>query len=62
MTTYLVTTEIRTSRWIKFLRWLRIKPKRNEFKISLWCDRYKDGQIIFCGDDPGVLLILRKIG
>lgn len=58
MTTYLVTTELKTSWWMKFLRWLRIKPKRNEFKLVVQYNGYCVGQIITTDTK---LLILRKL-
>lgn len=35
MTTYTVTTEIKTPWWLKLLRFFRIKSKRTDFNITL---------------------------
>jgi len=47
MTTYLVTTELKTPWWLKLLRFFRIKNKREEFKMMFDYDRYKENHI-FC--------------
>lgn len=60
MTTYLVTTELTTSWWIRFLRWLRIKPKRNEFKLALM-DAYFERGDILDGGDGWKLKVLKKL-
>ena len=62
MITYNVTTELKTSWWLKLLRFLRIKSKRQEFALTfdkLW---FKEGDILDCGkvNKVKVLGILRK--
>ena len=46
MTTYTVTTELKTSWWVKLLRYFRLKNKRKEFKVTLGFDGYWYGDII----------------
>lgn len=51
MVSYKVTTEIRTSRWLKVLRFLRIKSKREEFEICFDKDLFRLGDIINNGSN-----------
>lgn len=59
MTRYLVTTELKTTWWMKFLRFIKLKPKRNEFFLMLGSDGFKSGEYLYAGDDTKIL-ILRK--
>lgn len=46
MVIYTVTTELKTSWWLKLLRFCRIKKKRQEFEIVLDKEYYKEGDIL----------------
>lgn len=46
MTTYTITTELKTHWRLKLLRFFRIKNKREEFKITLDYSYYKKGDIL----------------
>lgn len=49
MTTYIVTTEIRTPWWLKLLRYFRIKKKRKDFYLTLNDNFFKSGDILATG-------------
>ncbi len=59
MTAYKVTTELKTTWWLKVLRFCRIKKKRTEFEIFLNYNGYKIGDMIHSGIG-GKLKILDK--
>ena len=46
MTTYRVTTELKTPWWLKLLRFFRIKDKRTEFYITFDRTFYEAGDIV----------------
>lgn len=46
MTIYKVTTELKTTWWLKVLRFCRIKSKRTEFEIFLNHNGYQIGGMI----------------
>lgn len=46
MTIYKVTTELKTTWWLKALRFCRVKKKRTEFEIFLNHNGFKIGDII----------------
>ena len=50
MTTYLVTTELKTPWWLKLLRFFRIKSKRQEFYITFVTTPYEPNEIIDTGN------------
>ena len=50
MTTYLVTTELKTSWWLKLLRYFRLKNKREEFYLSFVSTPYEKGDILDTGN------------
>ena len=47
MTIYKVTTELKTTWWLKALRFCRIKKNRTEFEIFLNYNGYKVGDVIY---------------
>lgn len=47
MTIYKVTTELKTTWWLKVLRFCRIKKNRAEFEIFLNYNGYKIGDVIY---------------
>lgn len=47
MTIYKVTTELKTTWWVKLLRFLRIKKERVEFEICLNCGDYNIGELLY---------------
>ena len=46
MVTYNVTTELKTSLWLKLLRFLRIKSKRTDFEMVMLKDWYSKDETI----------------
>jgi len=50
MTTYLVTTELKTPWWLKVLRFFRIKNKREEFEISFDKDWFRVNDVLNHGE------------
>lgn len=46
MTAYKVTTELKTTWWLKVLRFCRIKKKRTEFEIFLNHNGYQIGELL----------------
>lgn len=50
MTTYTITTELKTTWWLKLLRFLRIKSKRVEFNIAIHCNIYEKDDILNNGN------------
>lgn len=46
---YKVTTELHTSRWTKFLRFLHLKPARPEFIIVFPSSSFEAGDILNVG-------------
>ena len=62
MITYKVTTELKTSWWLRLLRFFRIKGKRTEFELSfkkLW---FKEGDILDCGKSNDITTSVKIIG
>ena len=58
MTTYLVTTELKTPWWLKLLRYFRLKKNRESFEIVLNWGKYNINDIIVAtsrGEDLKVL-------
>jgi hypothetical protein len=47
MTIYKVTTELKTTWWLKLLRFCRVKKNRTEFEIFLNFNGFKIGDIIY---------------
>lgn len=47
MTIYKVTTELKTTWWLKVLRFCRVKKNRTEFEIFLNYNGYKVGDVIY---------------
>ncbi len=47
MILYKVTTELETSKWLKVLRFFRVKRKRTEFEICLNYDGYNIGELLY---------------
>ena len=60
MTTYLVTTELKTSWWVKLLRYFRLKKNRESFEIVLNWDRYNINDIIIATSRGKDLKVLAK--
>jgi len=56
---YLVTLELETSLWLKFLRFLRIKPGRKEFILGFLDSVWKPKDLLSTGE--GTLLIIKKL-
>ena len=50
MTTYTVTTELKTSWWLKLLRFFRIKSKRADFNITLNYNFFEKDDILNSGN------------
>ena len=46
MTTYKVTTELKTLWWLKLLRFFRIKKKREEFELCFQYGVFEKGDIV----------------
>lgn len=61
MTTYKVTTELKTPWWLKLLRFFRIKKKREEFEISFKKDWFRIGDIIDNGSVDIKIIGRKKI-
>ena len=62
MVTYKVTTELKTSWWLKILRFFRLKSKREDFELSfekLW---FKEGDIVDCGKSNTITTSVTIIG
>jgi hypothetical protein len=59
MILYKVTTELKTSWWMKILRFLRVKKERTEFEICLNYGGYNIGDMLHSGIS-GKLKILEK--
>jgi hypothetical protein len=59
MYSYKVTNELKTSRWKKFLRWLRIIKPRVEFKIVLNYAYYLVGEQLLTGSGTTLLIVGR---
>jgi hypothetical protein len=57
---YLVTKELKTPLWLKFLRFLKIKRKRKEFFLIIGYKDFKDGEILCNGFTFG-MKIIKKI-
>ncbi len=49
MTTYLATAELKTSFWLKLLRFFRIKSKREDFEITFDKPWFRIGDMIDSG-------------
>ena len=47
MILYKVTTELKTTWWIKVLRFFHVKRKRLEFEIYLNYDGYNIGELLY---------------
>lgn len=60
MTTYLVTTEIKTSWWLKVLRFLRIKDKLQTFKLCLEYSSFNENAILNTGNSGDLRVISRE--
>lgn len=60
MTTYLVTTEIKTSWWLKVLRFLRVKGKLQTFKSCLEYSCFNENDILNTGNSGDLKVISRK--
>lgn len=60
LTTYIVTTELTTSKFTKLLRFFRLKEKREEFKLTFSYSGYKAKDILYNGE-LGSLLIIEKL-
>jgi hypothetical protein len=59
--TYLVTTELKTSKWKKLLRFFRLIKQREEFKLTFYSDHFKAGDILIRSYYDPKILILKKI-
>lgn len=46
MITYKVTTELKTTLWLKILRFFRLKRKRDEFEIQLAIKNLEKNEIL----------------
>lgn len=57
---YKVTTELKTSWWLRLLRWLRLKPKREDFDLLLNYDYFKVGEILDNGFHTRMKVISRE--
>lgn len=57
MVTYNVTTELKTSLWLKLLRFLRIKSKRTDFEIVMSKDWYTKNEIVSSGDGYNIKVL-----
>ena len=57
---YIVTTEVKTSWWLKILRFFRIKNKREDFTILLTYDGYNINDIILSTSKGVDLKVLNK--
>ena len=60
MTTYLVTTELKTPWWLKLLRYFRLKKNRESFEIVLNWDNYSINDIILATSRGKDLKVLAK--
>jgi hypothetical protein len=60
MTTYLVTTELRTTLWVRVCRFFKLKKKREEFYITLNYEGYVKGDILELDYNTTGLMILKK--
>lgn len=60
MTTYLVTTELKTFWWWKVLRFFRLKSKREEFEIAMENDWFDVGELLSVDIQRDCVLIIKK--
>lgn len=58
MTRYIITMELKTSKWKRFLRFFRIIKPREEFELNFLDDYWKPNEIIWSGGEK--FLILKK--
>jgi hypothetical protein len=56
---YLVTTELKTSTWVKILRFFKLKKKREEFFLEFHDHTHKVKDVVHTYDGT-LLLILKK--
>ena len=59
MTTYTVTTELKTSWWLKLLRFFGIKNKREEFYITFVKTPFEKDDIVETGS--GKIKIIEQV-
>lgn len=59
MTNYLVTNELKTTLWVRFCRFFKLKKKREEFYITLNYDGYVKNDTLKLGY-KNIVLILKK--
>lgn len=57
MVEYRVTMELKTSWWLKILRFFRIKNKREEFTICFPECYFQKGDILTCGNNTVIKII-----
>lgn len=57
---YIVTTEINTSWWEKFLRFFKLFPKLPTFQVVFCEDYYETGHILFVGERK--VKVIKKYG
>lgn len=57
---YIVTAELKTSWWLKFLRFFRVKNKKEDFTILLNYDGYNINDIILATSKGEGLKILNR--
>jgi hypothetical protein len=60
MEKYLVTTELRTTLWIRICRFFKLKKKREEFYITLNYDGYIKGDTLKLDYYTTVLILKKK--
>lgn len=60
MTSYLVTTELKTTLWVRVCRFFKLNKKRKEFYITLNYDGYVKNDTLKLGYNNTVLIIKKK--
>lgn len=54
---YKVTTELKTPWWLKLLRFLRLKERRQEFDLILGYDGFNNGDVLSNGFHQKMLIL-----
>lgn len=57
MTTYIVTAEIKTSCWLKLLRFFKIKNKRIDFYLTLDSNMLEKNEVIALGNGKELKMV-----
>ena len=54
---YKITTELKTPWWLKLLRFLRLKERRQEFDLILGYDGFNKGDVLSNGFHQEMLIL-----